>query len=187
MGTTPNFHPTYHGFDEWLGLPYSDDMGCVDVPWPNLPMDPTCARGPLDDAHGDAAPKWPLPLYNSTGPNCSGQTSGNCNADILEQPANLETLAERYAAHAAGFLERMAASKQPFLLYAAFAHMHVPQFCNDAYSGKTGQGHFNDALAELDDTIGSIMQSLETNGLRSNTLVLVTGDNGPWEVKCNLT
>ena len=30
LGTTPGFSPTYHGFDEWFGLPYSDDMGCVD-------------------------------------------------------------------------------------------------------------------------------------------------------------
>lgn len=31
------------------------------------------------------------------------------------------------------------------------------------------------------------MGALETHGLRDSTLVLVTGDNGPWEVKCDLT
>ena len=24
LGTTPGYAPTYHGFDEWFGLPYSD-------------------------------------------------------------------------------------------------------------------------------------------------------------------
>jgi hypothetical protein len=152
-------------------------MGCVDAPWPNLPMDATCVKEPIDGAHGNS-PKWPLPLYNSTGPNCSGQTAGNCDADILEQPANLETLSARYAMFAETFLAKAAASEQPFLLYAAFAHMHVPQFSSDANVGRTGKGHFADALAELDDTVGSIITSLETHGLRKSTLVFVTGDNG---------
>ena len=26
LGTEPQFHPTSHGFDEWYGLPYSNDM-----------------------------------------------------------------------------------------------------------------------------------------------------------------
>ena len=159
LGTTPGYAPTYHGFDEWFGLPYSDDMGCVDTAWPNLPVEPTCAKDATvsssaaprhlaatttlaveapaakDEeaeaavaavqvqveaaaaegegevaaaevkveaaAEGGAAAaalavaKWPLPLYRST-VNCSGQTSGDCNADIVEQPAQLETLSARY-------------------------------------------------------------------------------------------
>ena len=26
MGDAPAFYPTRHGFDEWLGIPYSNDM-----------------------------------------------------------------------------------------------------------------------------------------------------------------
>ena len=55
-------------------------------------------------------------------------------------------------------------------------------------SGKTGDaGHFYDTLLELDETVGKIMASLKAHGVDSNTLVFVTGDNGPWETKCNLT
>ena len=32
LGTTPGYSPTFRGFDRWLGLPYSDDMGCTDYP-----------------------------------------------------------------------------------------------------------------------------------------------------------
>lgn len=39
-----------------------------------------------------------VPLYNSTGPQCSGQPS--CNHDIEEQPLNLTTLSDRFAAFA---------------------------------------------------------------------------------------
>ena len=184
LGTTPGYSPTYHGFDEYLGLPYSDDMGCVDRAWPNLPMDPTCA------ANASESPdvvKWPLPLYHSTSANCSGQTTGDCNGDIVEQPANLETLSSRYAAFAEKVFSRAAKRKAPFFLYVAFAHMHAPQFCSDPHLNRTGRGPFADALAELDDTVGAMMRSLTALGLRNSTLVLMTGDNGPWQEKCDLT
>ena len=34
-------------------------------------------------------------------------------------------------------IKRAAASKSNFLLYVAFAHMHVPQFCAAEHCGKT--------------------------------------------------
>lgn len=52
---------------------------------------------------------------------------------------------------------------------------HVPQFCGEKHCGKTGKGHFADALSELDDTIGGLMGSLTSHGVRDDTLVLVTG------------
>ena len=30
LGTHPGYHPSYRGFDRYLGLPYSVDMGCTD-------------------------------------------------------------------------------------------------------------------------------------------------------------
>jgi arylsulfatase A-like enzyme len=35
LGDAPQFLPTHHGFDEWFGLPYSNDM------WPFHPTNPT--------------------------------------------------------------------------------------------------------------------------------------------------
>eukprot|EP00037_Helgoeca_nana_P026422 m.298002 g.298002 ORF g.298002 m.298002 type:complete len:63 (+) comp27213_c1_seq2:1223-1411(+) len=35
--------------------------------------------------------------------------------------------------------------------------------------------------------MGAIMAALKASGVDDNTLVLVTGDNGPWEVKCALS
>ena len=69
----------------------------------------------------------------------------------------------------------------------AFAHVHVPQFCAAGRANTTGRGPFADALAELDDTVGSILSALGRNHVRDDTLVLMTGDNGPWQAKCELT
>ena len=158
-------------------------MGCVDKVWPNLPVAPTCAkdstmllsaveeearrRAPtrawpaVEEATAkgemaEKAPKWPLPLYRSTA-NCSGQTSGDCNADIVEQPAQLEALSAGYAAYAHAVVARAAQAGRPFFLYVGFAHVHVPLFCAAGRANSTGRGPFADALAELDDTVGSIL------------------------------
>jgi hypothetical protein len=69
----------------------------------------------------------------------------------------------------------------------AFAHMHVPQFCSAEHCNATGAGPFADALAELDATVGSIVASLEAASKTKDTVVFLTGDNGPWEAKCELT
>ena len=189
LGTTPNYSPTYHGFDEWFGLPWSDDMGCKDKVWPNLPLRPACAKDNQTTSEGKLLQKngtqqWPLPLYHSTAPNCSGHAD-SCNSDIIEMPADLSTLASRYAEQAdAVFAKAAQPGSPPFLLYVGFAHMHAPQFCADSYVGKTGAGHFADALLEFDDTVGAMVAALDKHSLAEDTLVLVTGDNGPWEVKC---
>jgi|EP01049_Picozoa_sp_SAG25_P010581 hypothetical protein len=64
---------TRAGGVQWFGLPYSDDMGCVDTVWPNLPIQPLCLKDDQPGVNRTSHEKWPLPLYHSTSPNCSGQ------------------------------------------------------------------------------------------------------------------
>jgi arylsulfatase A len=59
LGHLPEFLPTRHGFDEWLGLPYSNDM------WP-----PNGNRG-----------KWPpLPLFDGERDRCGRHRRGSGDA-----------------------------------------------------------------------------------------------------------
>eukprot|EP00037_Helgoeca_nana_P026423 m.298021 g.298021 ORF g.298021 m.298021 type:complete len:192 (+) comp27213_c1_seq4:816-1391(+) len=136
-----------------------------------------------------------LPLYAST-LNCSGGGgapggNGSCNGDIVQAPVNFSTLSDRYATFATEFIANVSVDPAPFLLYMPFSHIHTPQYVaprNSGRSGKTGAaGHFYDTLLELDETVGAIMAALKASGVDDNTLVLVTGDNGPWEVKCALS
>lgn len=184
LGHAPGFHPTYRGFDEYLGLPYSVDMGCVNVPAANIPPQapcPTTGPTPLPDTGRPA-----LPLYNSTGPACSGHAS--CNADIVEQPVNITSLASRYAAAAREFILRHAVTPgsatpaAPFFLYVPFSHVHVPLAHDPKWTNTSARKTlFGDTLMELDDTVGSIIQALADAGVERNTLVLMTGDNGEQE------
>jgi arylsulfatase G len=42
LGTHPGYHPTYRGFQEYVGLPYSVDMGCVNCVNYNIPDEVPC-------------------------------------------------------------------------------------------------------------------------------------------------
>eukprot|EP01063_Lacrimia_lanifica_P000406 TRINITY_DN101_c11_g1_i1.p1 TRINITY_DN101_c11_g1~~TRINITY_DN101_c11_g1_i1.p1 ORF type:complete len:532 (+),score=167.88 TRINITY_DN101_c11_g1_i1:43-1638(+) len=185
LGTTPGYHPTYRGFDKYLGIPYSVDMGCTDVGGYDLPHAKVCSPGPLPPGTGTL----PLPLYRSD-VHCNG-ANATCDGAIVEQPVNFSTLSGRYAAFADEFIGNATKDAKPFFLYVPFSHIHTPQYVaprNAGRSGKAGRaGHFYDTLMELDDTVGSIVASLKTHGVEEDTLVFFTADNGPWEVKCDLT
>jgi arylsulfatase A-like enzyme/sugar phosphate isomerase/epimerase len=76
LGDRPQFLPTRHGFDEYFGLPYSNDM------WPNHP-----------EAKPDTYP--PLPIYD-----------GEKRTKIGVTHEDQEQLTTWYAEHAVSFIDR---------------------------------------------------------------------------------
>jgi arylsulfatase A-like enzyme len=68
---------------------------------------------------------------------------------------------------------------QPFFLYYATHDIHVPRLPNPRFQNKTSMGPRGDAIAELDWSVGQILATLDRNGLRDNTIVLFSSDNGP--------
>eukprot|EP00931_Biecheleriopsis_adriatica_P048106 TRINITY_DN27787_c0_g1_i2.p1 TRINITY_DN27787_c0_g1~~TRINITY_DN27787_c0_g1_i2.p1 ORF type:complete len:534 (+),score=89.95 TRINITY_DN27787_c0_g1_i2:384-1985(+) len=209
LGHHPEYHPSYRGFDHYVGLPYSNDMGCLDAV-PTTGWDwvdgqaghpPACAADSKNfagnNALGDHALRGEngensVPLYNSTKPKCMGQSSvGDCNADIVEQPVKLETLNSRYRAEAVKFIEEHGSDRggqaNPFFLYIGFAHMHVPHgFADEFKESSTSKTIYGDTLRELDHTIGFIVESIQRSGLMDSTFFVYTADNGPWNEKCSL-
>jgi arylsulfatase A len=69
---------------------------------------------------------------------------------------------------------------RPFFLYVAEKDVHVPFFPSKDFKGKSAAGPFGDATEELDGSVGEIIKALDSRGLRENTLVLFTSDNGAW-------
>jgi arylsulfatase A-like enzyme len=68
---------------------------------------------------------------------------------------------------------------EPFFLYFATPEIHVPRMPNRRFVGKTGMGPRGDSIAELDWSVGQILDALDRNGLSKNTLVMFSSDNGP--------
>jgi arylsulfatase A len=100
------------------------------------------------------------------------------NLDIIEQPATLETLTQRYTAAALDYIGR--AKGNPFFLYMGHSFPHLPLAVSPPFASQSNEGLYGDAVQEIDWSVGQVMQSLVANGLDSNTLVVFSSDHGPW-------
>jgi arylsulfatase A-like enzyme len=67
----------------------------------------------------------------------------------------------------------------PFFLYFASQDPHVPRVPNPQFIGKSGCGVRGDAIVEFDWSVGQIMATLNKLNLASNTIVILSSDNGP--------
>ena len=68
----------------------------------------------------------------------------------------------------------------PFFLYLAHPMPHMPVYASTDFQGKSARGKYGDTVEELDWSVGQILQTLKSEGLDKNTLVIFTSDNGPW-------
>ena len=96
----------------------------------------------------------------------------------IEQETDVDYLTQRYTKRSIDFIER--SKDGPFFLYLAHSMVHIPLGASPEFKGKSGLGLYGDALAEIDWSFGEIMKTLDRHGLRDNTLVIFTSDNGPW-------
>jgi arylsulfatase A-like enzyme len=88
-----------------------------------------------------------------------------------------EDIADTLSSKAVRFIEQN--NHQPFFLYYPVHDIHVPRMPNGRFVGKTSMGPRGDAIAELDWCVGRILQTLESQGIAHNTLIIFSSDNGP--------
>jgi arylsulfatase A-like enzyme len=97
---------------------------------------------------------------------------------IIEQPANLDNLTQRYTQQAVNFINK--SKNGPFFLYMAHSFPHIPLDASTPFVGGSGQGLYGDVVQEIDASVGTVLQALKDNGVDSNTLVMFSSDHGPW-------
>jgi arylsulfatase A-like enzyme len=88
-----------------------------------------------------------------------------------------EDMADTLTARAVSFLEKNRA--RPFFLYFATHDIHVPRVPHRRFVGATPMGPRGDAIAELDWSVGKVMDTLDRLKLTRNTLFVFSSDNGP--------
>ena len=103
VGKNQDYLPTNHGFQDYLGIPYSHDM----CPCVHCFANQTC----FDDCRTDVVG---CPLF--------------LNEDIIEQPTDLVNLTSKYNRAALKFIEEN--KNDAFFLYYAFHQTHHPQFAS---------------------------------------------------------
>jgi arylsulfatase A-like enzyme len=157
LGHRREFLPIHHGFDEYLGIPYSNDM------WPLHPDYIELPEGAAKRKRG-----YPdLPLIE-----------GDVIVDPEITPDDQRKFTKQVTERAVAFID--ANADRPFLLYVPHPMPHVPLFTDPGFEGRTEQGLYGDVIHEIDWSVGRILDALERNGLADDTLVIFATDNGPW-------
>ena len=90
---------------------------------------------------------------------------------------NDETMADVFAGEAVRFVHEN--RDRPFFLYYALHQPHVPRLPNPKFKGATPHGPRGDVIVEMDGCVGQLLDALEREGLREQTLILFSSDNGP--------
>lgn len=157
LGDAPEFLPTRHGFDEYFGLPYSNDMWPLHPEYANLPPDAARRKSGYPD----------LPLFE-----------GERVAIRPVTAAHQAQLTTWYTERAVDFIGRH--RDRPFFLYVPHAMPHVPLFVSEKFRGKFRAGLYADVIREIDWSVGEILRALRRHSLEERTLVIFTSDNGPW-------
>lgn len=162
LGDQPEFLPTRQGFDEFFGLPYSHDIH------------PFHTNNKKYDFP-------PLPLMEME--------------KVIEEEPDADFLTKRITERAVDFIERH--KDEPFFMYVPHPIPHRPIHMSPPYMEgvpeklreklkdekgvdyKTRDGMYNQAISEIDWSVGQILDALKANGIDENTVVIFSSDNGP--------
>lgn len=135
MGDVKGYLPKSHGFDEYYGIPYSNDM------WP-VWYDGTPAKQGTNKAGYP-----PLPLIEGD--------ERISTITTLDQQAQLtSSLTDKTIS----FIEKN--KQHPFFVYLAHPMPHVPINASAAFKGKSKQGLYGDVIQEIDANVGRIIKKL---------------------------
>jgi arylsulfatase len=162
LGSFDGRLPNNKGFDEWFGIPRTTDEAL----WPSSPGWRPEIMPPEQVMEGKKGGKSiPLATYNT-------EQRKLIDAEVTKR--------------AATFIEREAKKGKPFFAYVALTQPHLPTLPNPNFAGKTGNGDWADMLAEMDFNVGQILDAVDRAGVRDNTIVVFTSDNGaefykPWD------
>lgn len=155
LGDAKQFLPLQHGFDEYLGLPYSNDM------WP-VDYDGSPAK--------EGSNKFQFPTLSWIRNNEKFE-----DINTLEDQALITT---KITDAAISFIKKN--KNRRFFAYIPSPMPHVPINASANFIGKSKQGMYGDVIQEIDYSVGRIMKTLADEGLDNNTIVIFTSDNGPW-------
>ncbi len=156
LGHHKEFLPLKQGFDEYLGLPYSNDMWPVNYDGKKYDTkDPKAKRYP------------PLPLIE-----------GEEKIKTIETLDDQAGLTRLYTERGVKFIDKN--KDRPFFLYMPHSMPHAPVAASSKFRGKSKQGLYGDVIEEIDWSAGEIISALKRNGIEKDTLFIFTSDNGPW-------
>ena len=155
LGHTEGRFPTDQGFDEWYGIANSSD----ETAWEAL------------DGYAESGVEGTYIYEGKRG----SQPRKVMDYDLKQRALIDLELTKR----SIDFMRRQVKAKRPFFLYVPYTMTHYPTLPHPDFDGKTGNGRWADVLAQVDAYNGMLLDAIDKLGIRDNTLVIFTADNGP--------
>ncbi len=153
--------PNEVGFDYFYGVPASLDMK------PYLYVENGRPYSPLTGKLIDAS-------YSKR---VGGQ--GFWRKGLIAEDFVHENVLPNITTKALSYIDKQANNKaKPFFLYFALTAPHTPWLATKEFRGKSKAGHYGDFAMQVDDVVGKINSKLEDKGLKEDTLIIFTSDNG---------
>lgn len=92
----------------------------------------------------------------------------------------MEECLDHLTDQAVDFVKSSSSSNKRFLLYFPLTAPHKPALPHPRFRGKTRLGPYGDFIVQVDDTVGRILKAIDDAGIRDETLVIYTSDNGSY-------
>ncbi len=160
LGDKDEFLPTAHGFDEFLGNLYH--LNAEEEPENiDYPKDPEFLKrfGPRGVIKSSADGK-----IEDTGP---------------LNKKRMETIDDETVSAAIDFMEKSVKSKKPFFVWWNGTRMHFRTHIKPELQGSSGLSNYADGMVEHDNHVGQLLKKVDDLGIKDNTIVFYSTDNGP--------
>ena len=118
--------------------------------------------------------------FGTLGANDGGSVAFHENNEPAGRTRDMGSLIRLYTDKAIDYLKNKRDPAKPFVLYLAHTMMHTIIDASPRFKGKSQGSLYGDVVEEFDHETGRLLDVLDSLGLRENTLVIYTTDNGPW-------
>jgi arylsulfatase A-like enzyme len=194
LGDLNKFLPTVHGFDEFFGYLYHLDA-MSDPYWFDYPQDWIDKTGPRNLVHSWATdvddptvmPRWGKvgkQRIVDEGPLAPFPDMKNMQNWQQGRPAkyDMETFDDVLVKASSDFMDKSKKDGKPFFIWHNTTRMHVFTYLPPKYQAMmnaTNNYNVEEAgMAQMDDSIGALLQHVKDIGEEDNTIVIFTTDNG---------
>ena len=162
--------PNEVGFDYYFGVPQVNSGS----PYVYVENDTIVGYDPADPLVYGKKPASPTPTFP---PEASAKSANKYGGalkahQIYDDEKTGELLTEKAKSWIATNKDK------PFFLYFSTTNIHHPFTPAPRFKGTSQCGLYGDFIQELDWMVAELLTCLEENGLRDNTLVIFTSDNG---------
>lgn len=118
--------------------------------------------------------------FGTLGANDGGRVGFHENDEPAGSTGDMGSLTKLYTDKAIAFLKEKRDPDKPFVLYVAHTMMHTIIGASERFRGTSAGDLYGDVVEEFDYETGRLLDVLDELGLKDNTLVIYTSDNGPW-------